>query len=199
MSGRLTGRVSCKSTRLKRCSVTEMRWNIAPRLCCHCDKTCQSPRVVIISSYFIYWRRFHTLFEFHDAWSTTPIVIGCNLVKLRRKMNMFISGRSHITVVIVNDTLMTGDMTSVGAVYQTESVRGCMQSRTAGRKWTSRNSSTRQCFTLAACLAISCRNNNARLITISADLLLHTSSLYRYSLWDATSCQKTPDTLSQHR
>ena len=57
----------------------------------------------------------------------------------------------------------------------------------------------RQCFTLAACLAISCRNNNARLITISADLLLHTSSLYRYSLWDATSCQKTPDTLSQHR
>ena len=26
-SGRSTGRVSCKSTELKRCSVTEMRWN----------------------------------------------------------------------------------------------------------------------------------------------------------------------------
>jgi len=27
-SGRLTGKVSCKSTELKRCSMIEMRWNI---------------------------------------------------------------------------------------------------------------------------------------------------------------------------
>jgi len=26
-TGRSTGRVSCKSTELKRCSMTEMRWN----------------------------------------------------------------------------------------------------------------------------------------------------------------------------
>ena len=31
------------------------------------------------------------------------IVIGCNLVQRRRKMNMFISGRSHIAVIIVNN------------------------------------------------------------------------------------------------
>ena len=33
------------------------------------------------------------------------IVIGCNLVQPRSDMNTFISGRSHITVVTVNNSL----------------------------------------------------------------------------------------------
>jgi len=38
------------------------------------------------------------------AHTVSCIVIGCNLVQPRRKiMNMFISGRSHIAVIIVNN------------------------------------------------------------------------------------------------
>jgi len=32
------------------------------------------------------------------AHTDSCVVIGCNLVQPRRKMNVFISGRSHITV-----------------------------------------------------------------------------------------------------
>jgi len=37
-----------------------------------------------------------------NAHTDSCIVIGCNLVQPRRKINTFISGRSHITVVVVN-------------------------------------------------------------------------------------------------
>jgi len=39
------------------------------------------------------------------AHTDSYIVIGCNLVQPRRKMNMFISGRSHITVITVSNAL----------------------------------------------------------------------------------------------
>ena len=39
------------------------------------------------------------------AHTDSYIVIGCNLVQPRRKMNMFISGRSHITVTTVSNAL----------------------------------------------------------------------------------------------
>jgi len=41
------------------------------------------------------------------AHTDSCIVIGCDLVQPRRKMNAFISGRSHITVIIVNNALET--------------------------------------------------------------------------------------------
>ena len=48
------------------------------------------------------------------AHTESCAVIGCNLVQPRRKVNMFISGRSHTTVTIVNKAiigLLTGHQT----------------------------------------------------------------------------------------
>ena len=39
------------------------------------------------------------------AYTDSCVVIGCNLVQPLRKMNTFISGRSHIAVIIVNNAL----------------------------------------------------------------------------------------------
>jgi len=36
------------------------------------------------------------------AHTDSCAVIGCYLMQLRRKMNMFISGRSHIAVIVNN-------------------------------------------------------------------------------------------------
>ena len=39
------------------------------------------------------------------AYTDSCVVIGCNPVQPLRKMNTFISGRSHIAVIIVNNAL----------------------------------------------------------------------------------------------